>query len=259
MRRQHPLALGAFVTLLCAVTWAIADPSYPQWWLDYDVVAAQPPSSSNTTAYNAWMQANYAPVTLGQLKYVATQAQAYLNSKLAGVGGAGPAIGNVVANFTLSDSGNYAVADLGQLKNVALPFYQRLQAVGFNTERDLNYRLSGNANSTVWASSYPWNTSTNTSVNYGVADLGQLKFVFAFDLDAGSAGNFTVSENLDTTGDGFRDAWAFYTFGNLDVLTTTSGNTTGDDVPYYEDANASIHTAGILTVSITYPSNGSSL
>jgi len=155
--RQNPLLIAALFAFMGAVSLAIADPSYPSWWLDYNIVPSQPPASSDTGNFTAWMHDNYSPVTLGQLKYVATQTQAYLNDKLASVGGAGPDIDDVIANFTVSDPNNYAVVNLGQLKYVAKPFYDRLLAVGFDTHSDLNFRLSGNANSTAWPGNYPWN------------------------------------------------------------------------------------------------------
>jgi len=205
--RHRPLALGLLVTFACVTLWLIADPTYPSWWLTYNVAPAQPPAVSDTGNYTAWMHDNYAPATLGQLKYVATQTQAYLNDKFASIGGAGPDIANVIANFTVSDPNNFEVVNLGQLKYVAKPFYDRLAAVGFNTTADINYRLSGNVNSTVWTQSVPWNPSTNTTINYGPATLGQLKFVFAFDLDAGSVGNFTPAGNLSHNPSDIPDAW----------------------------------------------------
>jgi hypothetical protein len=51
------------------------------------------------------------------MKNFATQAQAYLDTNLASIGGAGPGIGNLVANFTVSSPYNLSPVNLGQKMN----------------------------------------------------------------------------------------------------------------------------------------------
>jgi hypothetical protein len=232
MNKKRIVGLAAVLALLGAL--ALADPPppvYPQWWLDYGVVTAQPPSSSNSTAYDAWMQTNYAPVNLGQLKNFAAQASAYMNAWLSA--DTNTTVESDLSNISANVSGfglnstvnNYAPANLGQVKNVAQPFYDLLTAVGYNTTASLNYELTGNANSGNWTNTYPWINSTANTTNYSPVNLGQLKFVFNFDLSdaeayrSGTAGYLQVllesmlggnpgalgSGTPDTDGDGAND------------------------------------------------------
>jgi len=231
---------GIAVTFILTV---VAFGANPGWWSD----------STNGTLFidsNSTIN-NYAPLNIGQLKNMASKASTYLNNQLSLVGGAGANVTTMVGNFTTNGTLNYQAANLGQLKAVAKPIYDRLIAVGYNTT--LNLQNQGYAN--TWTGVYPWDPSTPTSQNYVQANLGQAKMVFSFDLT-----NFTVSANLDANSDSYRDAWEIHYFSTpLVTLTSTSGNTTGDDVPYYEDANPATHTAGNLTVTISYPASNSTL
>ena len=73
-----------------------------------------------------------APVSVGQLKHVAKQAKAYLDQKLASVGGSGDSqseIAALLASFSyVAQDG--APASVGRLEHVAAPFYRRLNVVG---------------------------------------------------------------------------------------------------------------------------------
>ncbi|HTB62258.1 MAG TPA: hypothetical protein VK737_01610, partial [Opitutales bacterium] len=226
MRRFPPsLALGLLIMLLCAATWALASGvDYPTWWTDYGVVPAQPPPGPgqmgyNVTTYNAWVAQNYLPANLGQLKNFAAQAQAYLDNNLASIGGSGPGIGNIVANFSVNSANNFSPVNLGQIKAVTQPVYDRLYAIGFNASTGLaaNYGLTGLSGNWNGTFHYPWpvpppssgNVGYNVTTynawvaqNYQPTNLGQLKTVFSFDL-----GNFTPAANLSVAGDGIPDWW----------------------------------------------------
>ena len=80
-------------------------------------------------------------------------------------GGAGAGVHGLVSGFTLSN--NYVPINLGQLKNTAAPFYQRLLAVGY-------------------ATNYPWTEPTTDDADFAPALLGQLKHVFDFDVSTDS-------------------------------------------------------------------------
>jgi hypothetical protein len=196
----------------------------------------------------------------------------YLDAQLASVGGsdiAGTTVGGqVIANFSVyngsSPNVNYAPVNIGQLKSVAQHFYDRLNVVGYNVTADLEahgYPAPSGGNYT-----YPWptpppalgQTGYNATVynawaqgEYAPANLGQLKAVFDFDLT-----NFTPSP-LDANG--IRSSWEIAVYGNLTTLNSsnwltediTSGNTS---IPDYK--NASVTSPAILTVTITYPANG---
>lgn len=157
----------AFVVVLiaCSALLGVAATSrenYPQWWVDREAVVDV--SSTN----------NFAAANSGQLKWFATQAAAELNARLPD--GAGSDINTLVAGF--QNQNNYVAINLGQLKNVAKPFYDRLIPLGI-------------------VSGYPWTTETSDDQNYAIANLGQLKNVFSFDFDGA----------VDTDGDGLPDWW----------------------------------------------------
>jgi hypothetical protein len=194
--------LGAFLFMLCTPALA-GQPALPGWWTD----------TVNGTAIISGNANNFAPLTIGQLKFAAIQARAYLDAQLAPIGGAGPDVDAVVNSFELTDPNdpelNHHLANLGQLKYVAKPFYDRLMALGYNTTASISNRIYYGNFAGHWTSSYPWPTppaapgQTGYSsavynawmqLNYAPANLGQIKLVFSFDLSA----NNTVGFNLDS-------------------------------------------------------------
>lgn len=185
----------------------------PSWWVDPVAPVLDP----------AKPQDHFAPATTGQLKWMATQAKRHLDNTLSG--GAGSAVNAIVNEFKPKAGVTYTQAqldqiykenlspvNLGQIKAVAEPFYARLNAVGYNT----NLNLIANGYSPLWAHSRPWNSQTMVPVaeNYRIANSGQLKLVFSFDI-VDSNGNGTLdylegiypasSPTRDTDGDGVPD------------------------------------------------------
>jgi hypothetical protein len=182
----------------------------PNWWTASGTTTIQGTASRVLTGSNLPMlrndlpENNYAVLNLGQLKHAAVRAKIYLDLMLSGsilpgkTGGAGSTVNTMLSSaaFTSSTGGvNYAPANLGQLKAIAKPFYDRLQAVFGAT-----------------AYPYPWNTSTPVSANYAIANIGQLKNVFNFDLSPkvylavrsdGQAGSGTSADPYDASGDKF--------------------------------------------------------
>ncbi|WP_162145231.1 RHS repeat-associated core domain-containing protein [Chthoniobacter flavus] len=171
----------------------------PGWWVD---------DSAQTRIIGAGAApSNFAPANLGQLKYVASQAKKHLDQKLAAVGGAGDEINALVAGFepragqnytpeqiAAFRAANYAPINLGQLKAVVAPFYRRLLAVGYDTR--FNLILHGYPQ--TWTSGFPWNPNDpwnqagagDKTPNYVMANIGQLKMAFSFDVAADSDGSF---------------------------------------------------------------------
>jgi hypothetical protein len=108
----------------------------------------------------------------------------------------------IVANPPVTPD-NYGVANLGQLKAVAKPFYDRLREVGMNT----NASLRANGYPASWPHDYPWDptlpinqptppgATVDKTANLAPINLGQLKMAFSFDLAK------------DTDGDGLPDWW----------------------------------------------------
>jgi hypothetical protein len=135
---KNPMILGVGV-LLAGILLARA--AGPAWWSTQEVLD---PTS---------LPADYAPVLLGQVKWMATNACLELEAHAPG--GAGAAVRNMVAGF--SPTNNYCPANVGQLKSVAMPFYDRFMAAHYPTN-------------------YPWAGSTNAAADNAIANLGQLKY-----------------------------------------------------------------------------------
>lgn len=128
---------------------------------------------------------DWAPVNAGQLKHVAAQAKRYLDLRLAPAGGAGSEIDALVESFENVD--NFAPINVGQLKHVAASYYRRLAAVGFSPRSELlavgvpAAALDAQDGADVLV---PWDTQAPPAENAAPVNIGQLKVVFSFDVDA---------------------------------------------------------------------------
>jgi len=132
----------------------------PRWWAGRGVLEPGAPAEDD------------APANQGQAKHMAASAVAEMEREFAG--GAGPALraaisgwsvpslggGSVVARVT--DVGDdFAPVNVGQLKALALPFYDRLISL-HHTER------------------YPW--EGRVADDFGVVSVGDLKGLFGFEI-----------------------------------------------------------------------------
>ena len=147
----------------------------PTWWTASGTNIKEPGATAH----------DYSPANLGQLKHVASQANAYLDSVLATGGGSGTAVD---ARCEFLEDSNYSPINLGQLKHVAQSFYDRFAQIHYNW----NSKTYG-----VATPLYPWSVTTG-SANAAPATLGQLKQVFAFEISS----DFL---NKDSDGDGLKD------------------------------------------------------
>lgn len=229
MRFQFPTALCACL-MLCPTAAIAGDP--PEWWEDYDV--------TNGAAAN-----NLGPVNLGQLKWMARCAWYEMNEKLPG--GAGFTLESVVPEVPASpDAAWYeaqkTVVNLGQLKNVAHPFYERLLLLAPSWVAN-QYEENGLED---WPYPMPWDPATPKEQNLAPANIGQLKLVFSLrfgeshDGDAipdlwehvfygTAAGDGTTS---DYDGDGKTDAQEIADHTKID-----DPDTDGDGIPDGSDSN----------------------
>ena len=143
----------------------------PTWWTTRGVLATNAPSTND-----------YAAANLGQLKWYATNALAELDANLPG--GADTNLRARVTTFLAATGSNFRAVNLGTLKNIAAPFYDRLIATGY-------------------ATNYPW--SGSSARDYAVANLGQLKYIFNFSVNTTlyqlnlSASGASAIFNLPTT------------------------------------------------------------
>ena len=133
----------------------------PAWWssTDYGFLNSSPGTDNS-------------PANIGQLKYVASRAKLYLDSRFASAGGAGPQV-NAMCSFSNSD--NFAPVTVGQLKNVAMHFYDRLSQCGYNWET----QSFGNA-----TTAYPWSDPVPAQ-SYAPVTVGQVKRAFSFHVTDG--------------------------------------------------------------------------
>jgi len=152
-----PVTLSPFSSTIVLNTGASNTPSQnPLWWTDWSVI------DTNATPED------YAVANLGQLKLVAMQAYEEFEEELPG--GAGSNLTVLVDGFV--NSNNYQVVNQGQLKAVAQPFYDRLWELGLT-----------NAYPVGVTNQYPWEVSTPAPNDYSVANIGQLKYLFSFEVE----------------------------------------------------------------------------
>jgi hypothetical protein len=131
---------------------------------------------------------------------MAIAAVSEVDNDLAQFGGAGPTLDALSASLIASDTNgqanDYAAVNLGQLKHMVQPFYDRLIALGY-TGAPL---IGGTASPT-----YPWLASGLVANDYAAANIGQVKNLFSFDVTYSSAG------------DGIPDWWAIAYYSGTSV------------------------------------------
>ncbi len=141
-KRTFPGARWWIVTLALIFSAVALTASEPEWWHRREVIDPRRPAQ------------DFAAANQGQVKYFAYQA--YLDMQDSWEGGAGESISNMVKTF--NQEGNYSPVNLGQLKAVGGLFYSRLNQPP------------------------PWQGGTSFSADYAMANLGQVKSVFSFEI-----------------------------------------------------------------------------
>lgn len=195
---------------------------YPAWWFEYGVIPRIDPANDLNPAFpGSYKDADdYAALNQGQLKHLALAAREHLAESIPG--GSGQALDDMIENWFAHDlstgerlvnpttgefvpaenSDNFAVVNLGQLKTVAQPFYDRLITAGFATD-------------------YPWTSAPAPADDFAVANIGQAKNLFAFEL-TGKTFKLTSSRYG-------HDLWLHYSTGErIKVLAFPP---TGESVP----------------------------
>jgi len=133
-------------------------PNEPLWWYRRGVL-----NPDNEQGSEDFKWANQ-----GQLKWLATQAYQEFEAILPG--GAGSSVSNLVEQFAEAD--DYMGLNQGQTKRVAKPFYDRL----WELDRTDAYPVGV-------STKYPWDTSTYASDDFGPINIGQLKYLFSFEVE----------------------------------------------------------------------------
>lgn len=177
--------------------------SGPDWW-----------TAPGTSIWDGTTQENYAPVNVGQLKHVATQAKAYLDGIYPGIDWGSAYSGSGISNPFSTDAfdpllatENYSPANVGQLKAIAYGFYKILGI--YNHDSAANISDFSGTSSYLYGFVVPWDSSI-LGENSNVVNVGQLKLVFSFwpDLD--------IAENSGS-GDGLADYWELSMFGSTAI------------------------------------------
>ncbi len=159
------IVFGAF---LVAVTVVLGEPS---WW--------RPRGVTNPDLDKD----DYAVANVGQLKWMATQANQEMASHLITGGCTLP---------TFQNANNHQPANLGQAKNLAKLFYDHMD--GMLREFSKNQLIANGYPATFWDNEptgpyYPWTAATSDDANYSPLTIGQLKILFCFDVSADSDGD----------------------------------------------------------------------
>lgn len=207
---------------------------YPHWWTSGGVI------NTNATATN-----DFAAVNQGQVKWIALKAYEELAARLRG--GAGSAASNMIAAFSATN--NYVGVNLGQLKYLAQPFYDRLILAGYTN-------------------AYPWTATATDDVSHALANIGQVKNLFSFDLkdsdedgmpDWWEIANGLVPTNAadgeaDSDGDGISNALEYRRWTNPQdrqsanltfYVNATNGSDSYDGLsPFWNDLHGPKRTIG---------------
>ena len=203
--RFYPYTRMLIVGLLLA---PLANASIPPWWITSGVL------NTNATPND------YAIVLQGQVKNMAAAAFAQTDVL---PGGPGATLTTLINSF--SPTNNYLLTNIGQLKNVAQPFYDRLIAVGYTN-------------------AYPWNPAS-TSNDYLAANIGQLKNLFSWDL------------SYSSLNDGIPNWWRAYYFGGngttTNIQSCVSCDPTDDGFTNLQKFDCGL--SPLVTYAITAPSS----
>lgn len=197
MKRWIRSGAASLLLLIASLGYAEA----PCWWVERGVLDPQVES------------ADYAPVNQGQLKQIAYQAYLELEGTLFG---AGDSVAQRVSSF--SNTNNHVAVNLGQLKYLAAAFYDHLLAIGLT-----NAWPQG-----MSSGPYPWSGAPHSAQDYAMANIGQAKHLFSFDIQ------------VDTDGDGIPDWWEIFYFGGP-TNAVASADPDGDGLTNLEEYYGGTH------------------
>ena len=167
--------------------------NYPSWWFSRGVIMQSVPTNA-APAYptNYPVADDYAVVTEGQVKNIATQAFSELQANAPAYvwsTAQGASLASMVGKWTspATNEDDYQTMNLGQLKTAVAPFYNVLGQINYITN-------------------YPW-SGTNAD-DYTMANIGQTKNAFSFDV------------GYSSSSDGIPDWWERKYLGETGVNAT---------------------------------------
>lgn len=175
--------VGLLVGFVCGACQLLG---VPTWWTEY--------SLTDSSA-----REDDAIATIGQAKHAVQKAFLYLEDELAPVGGAGLPVTNIYNTYCAAAPENplndASALTLGQLKYLAKLFYDRLNSVTVAWDTTSMNPASVDI--------YPWTVDQQDDADFSLATIGQLKFVFSFDLES-----WTPPGDLaNSDGDELPDIW----------------------------------------------------
>lgn len=242
---QRLLPLLAALNLI----WQPARADDPAWWAEQGLANARPAKDS-------------APATIGQLKNAVWSLARALDAGYPAAGGAGTELRGLArswdrnfpaapgtANWTpdvVKDGAMLAVANQGQLKNLAMASYRRLKALGLQAALQDKDSTTGAPKAFIIdpdnANRLPWSNGRAAS-DSSPALLGQLKYCFSFEITDLNRGGQVIawqngtlaavpaglndvvavaagtSHNLALKSDGTVVAWGYNSSGQATVPT----------------------------------------
>jgi len=174
--------------LLLLVTGSLAQVAPPSWW-----------SEGNPPTVNENELNNKGPVMIGQAKWMVSEALRSLEAVSPDIAAEVLQDLQAIVDLSIPDpktpewiEQQKAVLLIGQLKALAAPFYTRLNAVDATWLAEQRV-----ANGTQFTGSiFPWTATLSDDQNNAIANIGQLKAVFAL--------SFTTLTDRD--GDGILNA-----------------------------------------------------
>jgi hypothetical protein len=195
-----------------------APSGFPAWWFEWNVIVPTNPTNTSPTWPGDYPTSDdYSAINQGTLKNLAlgaiTELQAQLPAAVLTNSNA-VALQNLISGWVTNPATNadsYAAVNQGQLKYLAKQFYDVLGTGSYTAGLGLQ--------PTNWTSgAYPWSTNSGADP-YSLANIGQAKCVFSFDL---------------TAPEGQVPAWwaAYYGVSNLDP---SSLSPSGDGNTIYGD------------------------
>lgn len=213
--------------LLTAPAWA----QVPGWWAEQGVIA---PGSDPLDADTNALVAN-----LGQAKHLALGAYQAMEAR--GAGSAGPSLDALAADLLASAGAavNFAPLQEGALKALAAPFYERFAATAYRLPPHLVINTDG----------YPWGADpARAAAPLAPVNLGQLKYVFSFDLADWPPVVGDPDAGEDRDGDGLDDLWewaliqadpndAYAGFGDITPTSDFDGDGLSDGEEFLTGAN----------------------
>lgn len=233
LRRPH-LAIVALVLLFAGIAVIAANPSW--WSLPHASDPAAPTNLNIPPVLNGALANNKGPATIGQAKHMVISALLELDKSAPQIATSIRADLTTILDLSVPNTKTPAWIEkqkapllLGQLKAIALPFYNRLntlhpqwvlsqiQLAQNNTAViGIHYwQAIGNAAYTN-NGYYPWNPQPLVGINNSIATIGQVKAVFSLRFDTLSLGP------IDSDGDGMTDVEEIT--GGYSVVNNDSNN-----------------------------------